>query len=135
MTNPVYKRPTHDTAITAWKKVLTEHSLPAEPLWIFAENLCIEPSPSTPGSFHFGFQTRFSPPDEDALAIAFDHFNETPARMVFYRLGSARGKSVCILLCDPWFEEKTPATGTNGTMNGRSHSAPGIRATSRKSPI
>jgi hypothetical protein len=111
MTNPGYKRPTLDTAITEWKQVLTAHQLPAEPLWIFAENLCIEPSPTTPGSFSFGFQTRFAPPDEDALAIAYDHFSETPARMVFYRLGSAGGKSVCILLCDPWFEEKSTRDG------------------------
>jgi hypothetical protein len=111
MTNPAYKRPALDAAITEWKKVLTAHSLPAEPLWIFAENLCIEPSPSTPGSFSFGFQTRFSPPDEDALPIAYDHFSETPARIVFYRLGSAGAKSVCILLCDSWFEEKGTRDG------------------------
>ena len=111
MTNPGYKRPVLDTAITEWKKVLTAHQLPDQPLWIFAENLCIEPSPTTPGSFSFGFQTRFSPPDEDALAIAYDHFSETPARMVFYRLGSKGGKSVCILLCDPWFEEKSTRDG------------------------
>jgi len=111
MTNPGYKRPVLDTAITEWKKVLTAHQLPDQPLWIFAENLCIEPSPTTPGSFSFGFQTRFSPPDEDALAIAYDHFSETPARMVFYRLGSTGGKSVCILLCDPWFEEKSTRDG------------------------
>ncbi len=111
MTNPGYKRPALDAAITEWQKVLTAHQLPAEPLWIFAENLCIEPSPITTGSFSFGFQTRFSPTDEDALAIAYDHFSEPSARMVFYRLGSASGKSVCILLCDPWFEEKGTRDG------------------------
>ena len=111
MTNPGYQRPTLDDAIAAWKQVLTAHQLPAEPLWIFAENLCIEPSAATPGSFNFGFQTKFSPPDADALEIAYDHFSETPARIVFYRLGSAGGKSVCILLCDPWFEEKSTRDG------------------------
>ena len=111
MTNPGYHRPPLETALAEWRKVLTAHQLPAEPLWIYAENLCIEPSPATPGSFRFGFQTRFSPPDADALAIAYDHFRETPARIVFYRLGSAGEKSVCILLCDSWFEEKSPRDG------------------------
>jgi hypothetical protein len=111
MSNQGFTRPTLEAAITAWKQNLTSHGLPAEPLWIYAENLCIEPSPSTPGSFSFGFQTRFSPPDSDALEIAYEHFCETPARIVFYRLGSAGGKSVCILLCDPWFEEKNSRDG------------------------
>ena len=31
--------------------------------------------------------------------------------MVFYRLGKCPGKSVCILLCDPWFEKKGEADG------------------------
>ena len=111
MSNLGFTRPTLEAAITAWKQNLTSHGLPAEPLWIYAENLCIEPSPSTPGSFSFGFQTKFSPPDSDALEIAYEHFCETPARIVFYRLGSAGGKSVCILLCDPWFEEKNNLDG------------------------
>ena len=111
MSNLGFTRPTLEAAITAWKQNLASHGLPAEPLWIYAENLCIEPSPSTPGSFSFGFQTKFSPPDSDALEIAYDHFCETPARIVFYRLGSAGGKSVCILLCDPWFEEKNNLDG------------------------
>ena len=111
MSNQGFTRPTLEAAITAWKQNLTSHGLPAEPLWIYAENLCIEPSPSTPGSFSFGFQTKFSPPDSDALEVAYEHFCETPARIVFYRLGSAGGKSVCILLCDPWFEAKNNLDG------------------------
>jgi hypothetical protein len=111
MSNQGFTRPTLEAAVTAWKQNLTSHGLPAEPLWIYAENLCIEPSLSTPGSFSFGFQTKFSSPDSDALEIAYDHFCETPARIVFYRLGSAGGKSVCILLCDSWFEEKNNLDG------------------------
>jgi hypothetical protein len=82
-----------------------------ELLWIFSENLCIEQSRATPGSFRVGFQTKFTPPDDDALEIAYDQFSETDARIVFYRLGSVPKKSVCILLCDPWFEEKNPSDG------------------------
>jgi hypothetical protein len=111
MSNQGFNRPTLEAAITAWKQNLASHGLPEQPLWIFAENLCIEPSLTTPGSFIFGFQTKFSPPDEDALEIAYDHFCETPARIVFYRLGSANNKSVCILLCDSWFEEKNALEG------------------------
>lgn len=111
MSTQGFNRPTLETAVTAWKQNLAGHGLPAEPLWVFAENLCIEPSLTTPGSFSFGFQTKFSPPDEDALTIAYDHFCATAARIVFYRLGSSGTKSVCILLCDPWFEEMNSREG------------------------
>src|SRR5271170_707665 len=111
MSNQGFTRPTLPTALAAWKENLASRGLPAEQLWIFAENLCIEPSRTTPGSFSIGFQTKFSPPDADALEIAYDHFSESPARIVFYRLGSAGNKSVCILLCDPWFEEKNTRDG------------------------
>lgn len=111
MSNPKFIRPPLDEALTAWKGCLTGHSLPADPLWIFAENLCIERSRAVPGSYHFGFQVRFTPPDDDALDIAYDQFCETDARIVFYRLGTALQKSVCILLCDSWFEEKNALDG------------------------
>jgi hypothetical protein len=106
-----FARPTLEAALAVWKQNLTSQGLSAEQLWIFAENLCIEPSRTAPGSFSIGFQTKFSPPDADALEIAYDHFTETPARIVFYRLGSAGNKSVCILLCDTWFEEKNSRDG------------------------
>lgn len=104
-------RPTLDEAMKTWKSCLSEHQLPAETLWIFSENLCIERSPSVPGSFKVGFQTRFTPTDDLAVDIAYDHFCETDSRIVFYRLGTAQNKSVCILLCDTWFEERTAADG------------------------
>ena len=104
-------RPPLDAALTAWQDCLAGHALPAEPLWIFSENLCIERSHAVLGSFRFGFQTKFTPPDDDALEIAYDQFCETDARIVFYRLGSAAKRSVCILLCDPWFEERKASDG------------------------
>jgi hypothetical protein len=73
--------------------------------------LCLEKSRAEPGGFRFGFQTKFTPPPDDALEIAFEHFCESKARIVFYRLGSVPGKSVCILLCDEWFEYKREADG------------------------
>jgi hypothetical protein len=111
MNTPKFNRPALDEAMAVWQDCLARHGLPAAPLWIFSENLCIERSPTTPGSFRYGFQTKFTPPDDDALDIAYDHFSETEARIVFYRLGSAPKKSVCILLCDPWFEGKTALDG------------------------
>ena len=111
MSQSQFNRPPLATALTAWREHLASHGLPAETLWIFAENLCIEPSPTAPESFQVHFQTRFTPPADDALEIAYDQFSETPARMVFYRLGSAGEKSVCILLCDPWFENRGERDG------------------------
>ncbi|HXE41489.1 MAG TPA: hypothetical protein VN516_00590, partial [Candidatus Baltobacteraceae bacterium] len=53
------------------------------------------------------FQLQFTPPPDDALDIAYDHFSATDARIIFYRLGNSNGKSICVLLCDPWFEAES----------------------------
>jgi len=111
MSQSQFTRPPLNEALAVWHDCLASHGLPAETLWIFSENLCIERSRAVPGSFHFGFQTIFTPPDDDALEIAYGQFCETDARIVFYRLGSVPKKSVCILLCDSWFEEKTARDG------------------------
>ena len=111
MSAPLYTRPPLNQALAAWQDSLSRHGLATEILWIFSENLCIERSPAVPGCLRVGFQTRFTPADDEALEIAYDHFSETDARLVFYRLGSAGKKSVCILLCDTWFEEKTALDG------------------------
>ncbi len=106
-----FNRPTLTEALGAWKSLLAERGFATDITWIFEENLCFERLTIEPGGFHFGFQTRFTPPPEDALEIAFDHFAETDSRMVFYRLGDVPDKSICILLCDPWFEKKGEADG------------------------
>src|SRR5882672_5273348 len=106
-----FTRPALDEALEAWQINLAQHDLPTKLLWVFSENLCIENSRATPGSFRFGFQTKFTPPDDDALEVAYDHFSETDERIVFYRLGSSPRGSVCILLCDSWFEEKNANEG------------------------
>ena len=106
-----FTRPTLAEALDAWKNVLAERGFATDITWIFEENLCFEKLQIEPGGFHFGFQTKFTPPPEDALEIAFDHFSETGARLVFYRLGDVPGKSICILLCDPWFEKKGNSEG------------------------
>jgi hypothetical protein len=106
MSDDHVNRPTLDAALAAWQQCLARHHLPVQTHWIFAENLCFEASATTPESFTLGFQTKFTAPADDALEIAFDQFGETGARMVFYRLGTSPRGSVCILLCDSWFEDK-----------------------------
>jgi hypothetical protein len=111
MSNPSFTRPPLTDALAAWQQCLADQELPTDLLWLYTESLCIEHSRATPGSYRIGFQLRFTPPPDDALETAYDHFCETPARIVFYRLGSVGQKSVCILLCDPWFEEKNARDG------------------------
>ena len=104
-------RPTLSEALDAWGRILAEHKRPPELLWLFEENLCFEKSQVARGGFHFAFQTQFTPPPDEALDIAYEHFAATGVRTVFYRVGDCRGKSVCVLLCDPWFEAKGDAEG------------------------
>jgi hypothetical protein len=106
-----FNRPSLAEALDAWKKLLAERGFATELLWIFAENLCFETAAAQSGGFRLAFQTQFTPPHVDALDVAFDHFCETEAPMVFYRLGECRGQSVCILLCDPCFAGKRETDG------------------------
>ena len=106
-----FTRPPLNEALDAWSKLLAERGFSTDIVWIFAENLCFEKSRAEQGGFHFGFQTRFTPPPEDALDIAFDQFVETSAPVVFYRLGGRPDKSICMLLCDSWFANRREADG------------------------
>ncbi len=106
-----FTRPTFVEALTAWEAVLDQRRLPIDLLWIFDENLCFEKDPAGPGGFKLGFQTRFAPLPPQAEQIAYEHFSEFEARIVFYRIGTFRGKSICLVLCDPWFEAKGEADG------------------------
>ena len=104
-------RPTLAEAINGWKQMLADQDLSKELLWIFEENLCFEKAPPEAGGFHAGYQTQFARPTEDALDIAYEHFCETDARIVFYRLGENRHRSVCMMLGDPWFDAKGEKQG------------------------
>ena len=106
-----YTRPAFSLALNVWKQQLTESRLPTELLWIFDENLCFEKNPAQPGGFKLGFQTCFTPPPPDAERLAFDYFCEFEMPIVFYRIGSHRGRSVCLLLCDEWFKSKGSPDG------------------------
>ena len=108
---PQYTRPNYQEALNAWKALLTERGLPMELLWVFDENLCFESAPASAGGFRLGFQTAFTPPPSEAERLAYEYFSEFDAPLVFYRLGSSRGKSVCVLLCDEWFRTKAESDG------------------------
>lgn len=99
-------RPNLSDALVAWKKLLSERKLATELLWIFEENLCFEKKADVPGGVHIGFQTRFSPVPQESIEIAYEHFCESSTPIVFYRLGESKGRSVCILLGDAWFDDK-----------------------------
>lgn len=111
MSSVALTRPNLTDALAAWKKLLAERGFAPDLLWIFEENLCFERKPEVPGGIHIGFQTRFSPVPQESLDIAYEHFCEGDARIVFYRLGESKGRSVCILLGDPWFNEKKDTDG------------------------
>ena len=104
-------RPALGEALVAWEKLLTQRGFATRLLWIFEENLCFEKNSNVPGGIHIGFQTKFSPVPPEALDIAYEHFCESDARIVFYRLGENQGRSVCILLGDSWFNDKTERDG------------------------
>ena len=104
-------RPTFDQAVTAWKALLRERKLPDDLCWVFDENLCFEKDPANQSGFRLGYQTALTPPPPDAERIAYHHFCEHEAPIVFYRVGTSNGRSVCLVLGDEWFEGKTEAEG------------------------
>jgi len=108
---PRYMRPPFEEALTLFQKLLAGRGYPTDILWILDENLCFERDPKAPGGFKLGFQTQFAAHPPDAAKVTYHHFADIDARLVFYRLGSSRNRSVCVQLCDPWFEPKTEADG------------------------
>src|SRR5215472_9243153 len=96
---PNYTRPPFGEALKAWKTLLGEKGLPSELIWVFDENLCFEKDAAGANAFRLGFQMIFTPPPPDAEKIAYEHFLAFDAPLVWYRLGSHDGKSVCLLLC------------------------------------
>jgi hypothetical protein len=106
-----YQRPPFEGALAAWKALLAQRGFSTDLLWILEENLCFEKDPGTPAGVKLGFQTRFTPQPPDAAKVTYHHFAELDARLVFYRLGANAGRSLCLLLCDAWFEPKQETDG------------------------
>jgi len=106
-----YQRPPFEDALAAWKSLLQEHDYSTDLLWVLDENLCFEKDPAAPSGVKLGIQTKFTPQPPDSAKVIYHHFAETSERLVFYRLGASRGRSVCILLCDEWLEGKDESEG------------------------
>src|ERR1044072_7441541 len=111
MSKPQFVRPTFNQALAEWKNILRQRGHATDMIWIFEENLCFEKDPKDKTKFKLGYQTAITPPPPDSDEIAYSHFCEFESRMVFYRVGTAHAKSVCLILCDDWFESKTEQDG------------------------
>ena len=106
-----YQRPPFEDALVAWKTILTQCDHSTDIVWVLEENLCFEKDLGTPAGVKLGFQTRFTPHPPGAAKVTYHHFAEMDARLVFYRIGANAGRSICLLLCDAWFEPKEQAEG------------------------
>src|SRR6266446_4839616 len=106
-----YHRPPFEDVLAAWKALLAQRGFSTDLLWILDENLCFEKDPGAAAGVKLGFQTQFTPHPPDAAKVTYHHFAELDARLVFYRLGQSRGRSICLQLCDPWLEPKDESEG------------------------
>lgn len=106
-----YQRPPFTVALAEWRNALIANGLPAECEWILDENLVFEKDAQAPSGVRLAFQTQFTPRPADLAQVAYDFFADFEARIVFYRVGTAGGKSICLLLCDPVFETRGAADG------------------------
>lgn len=106
-----YTRPPFEDALAEWKSLLKEHEYDTEILWVLDENLLFERDSGAPGGVKLSIQTEFTTQPPDSAKVVYHHFAEADSRLVFYRLGGSRGRSVCILLCDEWLEGKSEQEG------------------------
>jgi hypothetical protein len=97
--------------LAEWQKHLLASGHPASCEWILDENLVFEKDGQAPSGVRLAFQTRFTPRPADLAQVTYDFFADFEARIVFYRVGSCHGKSICLLLCDPTFETRGDADG------------------------
>jgi len=108
---PNYQRPSFDEALNEWNKVLHGCGFPTECEWILDENLVFEKDATSPTGVKASYQTAFTVRPADLAQVTYEFFTDFDARLVFYRLGTSHGKSVCLLLCDPVFETRGPEDG------------------------
>ncbi len=106
-----FVRPHLNEALKAWTTLLNERGLPSECLWVFDENLCFEADASAPGGYRLGVQVEVTPPPAEAARVAYEYFADFVAPVIFYRVGTSRGKSVCVMLCDEDFSAKNEKDG------------------------
>ena len=106
-----YQRPPFAIALEEWRKALVAGGQSADCEWILDENLVFEKDAQAPTGLRLSFQTQFTARPADLASVTYDFFTDYEARLVFYRLGTCRGKSICLLLCDPVFETRTEQDG------------------------
>jgi len=106
-----YQRPPFEEAMKEWQRILANSGFPTECEWILDENLVIEKDPANEAGVKLSYQTQFTTRPQDLAPLAYEFFNDFAARLVFDRLGTSKGKSVCLLLCDPVFETRGEADG------------------------
>jgi hypothetical protein len=112
MTNsPHIVRPAFEKALTDWQATLTQKGFSPDCAWLFDENLVFEKDPAAANGFRLGYQREFTPVPQGAEKISYEYFFDFPAPLVFYRLGSSQGKSLCLLLCDEWFASRGEKDG------------------------
>lgn len=106
-----YQRPRFEEALKEWQRILNVSGLPPECEWILDENLVFEKDAAAPSGVRLSFQTQFTLRPADLAQATYDFFSDFEARLVFYRIGTAGGKSVCLMLCDPVFETRGESDG------------------------
>ena len=106
-----YQRPPFEEALKEWQRILAHAGFPTDCEWILDENLVFEKDPTNKAGVRLAFQTQFTTRPEGLAPLTYEFFTDFAARMVFDRLGTAGGKSVCLLLCDPVFETRGEAEG------------------------
>jgi hypothetical protein len=105
------QRPPFDEALKQWNQLLAQAGHPTACEWILDENLVFESDAKVATGVKLGFQTQFTLRPADLAQASYDFFTDFEARLVFYRLGTSGGKSICLLLCDPVFETRGAGEG------------------------
>jgi hypothetical protein len=109
--NTKTERPYFYDVLNEWTRLLGEHGLPSEILWVLDENLVFEKDPTRPNGVKLAFQTKFTATPPELAERTYGFFSDFEARMVFYCLGTSNGRSVCMILCDPVFESRDADDG------------------------
>jgi hypothetical protein len=104
-------RPTFTRAMADWQADLKQRGFSPDCTWLFDENLVFEPDAAAPGGFRLSYQVALTPPPQGGERISYEYLADFPSPLVFYRLGSSQGKSLCMILCDEWFASRGDQDG------------------------
>ena len=104
-------RPSFAEALKDWQTSLKLKGFSPDCTWLFDENLVFEKDAASPGGLRLAYQVELTPPPQGAEKISYEYFSGLPAPLVFYRLGSSKGRSLCMILCDEWFASRGDQDG------------------------